>query len=42
MKSVIYKVFAALTVAASLAGCGTIVQESALQWMQRQPEFLDP
>lgn len=37
MKALILKLFAAAVFAATLAGCGTVQQESAMEWMQRQP-----
>jgi hypothetical protein len=42
MKSILYGFAAALILAASLSGCGTAPQESAMQWMQRQPLVTDP
>jgi outer membrane PBP1 activator LpoA protein len=41
MKSTLYRLLAALIAAATLAGCGAIVQESAMEWMQRQPSRID-
>jgi ABC-type uncharacterized transport system auxiliary subunit len=37
MKSMTYRILAAIILAASLCGCGTIQPESAMQWMARQP-----
>lgn len=37
-KSLIAKVVAAVLVTVALAGCGTVTQESAMEWMQRQPQ----
>lgn len=37
MTSLITKIVAAILVAVALAGCGTVTQESATEWMQRQP-----
>lgn len=40
MKTLIVKAVAAVlfaVTAVSLSGCGTVVQESAMEWMQRQP-----
>ena len=37
MKTQIIKLIAAALVAATLAGCHTIIHESATEWMQRQP-----
>jgi uncharacterized protein YceK len=42
MKTFFYRILAALIVATTLSGCGTIRQESAMEWMQRQPVFMDP
>lgn len=42
MKSPVYAVIAALLLCAGLAGCGTVQQESAMEWMQRQPMVTDP
>ncbi len=40
MKKFISRIVAALLVATSLAGCSsTIKQESATEWMARQPAF---
>lgn len=41
MKSLLLKTLAALALAASLAGCGSIVQDSANDWMMAQPVTLD-
>lgn len=38
MKPLITKLVAAILVAVALAGCGTVTQESAIEWMQRQPQ----
>jgi len=40
MKSSFAKLAAAVLIAATLAGCGTIVQESAMDWMQRQSQSI--
>ena len=40
MKSLIAKIAAAILIAATLAGCGTIVQESATDWMERQSQSI--
>jgi hypothetical protein len=37
MKSIIYTLLAAITLATTLCGCGTVKQESASEWMARQP-----
>ena len=42
MKTIVYKVLAALAVATILAGCAGAKPESAMQWMQRQPMLIDP
>ena len=43
MKSFFYTILTALILAASLAGCGSTKQESAMQWMDRvQPVAIDP
>lgn len=42
MKSSIYALTMALLLCAGLAGCGTVQQESAMEWMQRQPMVTDP
>ena len=39
-KSLITKVVVGLLVAAVLGGCGTLTQESAMEWMQRQPQTI--
>ena len=43
MKSFLYTILTVLILAAPLAGCGSIKQESAMQWMDRtQPVAIDP
>lgn len=44
MRNPLLYVLALLTMAGALAGCGSIAtpQESALEWMARQPNNLDP
>ncbi len=37
MKTLIIKIIAVVLFAATLAGCHTVIQESATEWMQRQP-----
>lgn len=37
MKTLIVKILTAVLFAASLAGCSTVIPESAMEWMQRQP-----
>lgn len=41
MKSLLSKIMAALLVTAALAGCGTIKEETAMEWLARQPVFTD-
>lgn len=41
MKSLITKIIATAVIAVTLAGCGTVVQESAMEWLQRQPQLAD-
>jgi outer membrane PBP1 activator LpoA protein len=41
MKLILYRLLAALITAATLAGCHTVKQESAMEWMQRQPMLID-
>lgn len=42
MKAAICRLLALLMFTMTLAGCGTIKQESAMEWMQRQPMVTDP
>ena len=44
MKKPLLYMLALLTVAGALTGCGSIAtpQESALEWMARQPNNIDP
>ena len=44
MKKFLLYIPAMLTVLAALCGCGSVntPQESAMQWMQRQPNNTDP
>jgi hypothetical protein len=37
MRSLILKIFAAVLLVSTLAGCAGVRQESAMEWMQRQP-----
>jgi hypothetical protein len=37
MKSITYKILAALILAALLSACSTVREESATEWMRRQP-----
>jgi hypothetical protein len=41
MKRIVFAVLAALTLA-GIMGCATVPQESAMEWMQRQPMLIDP
>ncbi len=36
------KLFAAIIAVIVLGGCGTVRQETAIEWMQKQPNYLDP
>lgn len=42
MKSIACKIVAALMLVGALAGCATVEQESAMDWMQKQPRPIDP
>jgi hypothetical protein len=42
MTSIAYRIIAVLLLIATLGGCHTIQQESAMEWMQRQPWIIDP
>ncbi len=42
MKPIWVKILAVIMATATLVGCGTVVQESAMEWMQRQPTPIDP
>ncbi len=42
MKPIWVRILAVIMVTAAVAGCGTVVQESAMEWMQRQPNYIDP
>lgn len=37
MKTTVIRIAAAVLCAVALAGCSTIVPESAMAWMERQP-----
>jgi len=37
MKTLIVKILTLVLFAVTLAGCGTVIHESAMEWMQRQP-----
>ena len=37
MKSLIFKIIAGVLLASALAGCQTVIEESAMDWMKRQP-----
>jgi hypothetical protein len=36
------KILTALIAVAVLCGCGTVRHETALEWMQKQPNYIDP
>ncbi len=42
MSKLILKTIAVMLAATALAGCGSIKQESAMEWMARQPQYIDP
>jgi hypothetical protein len=42
MKSRICGFIASVIAVIALGGCGTIQQQSAMQWMQSQPMLTDP
>ena len=42
MKAKLLKLLAALIAITSLAGCGTVREETAMQWMEKQPNSIDP
>lgn len=42
MKSTACKLLVAVALIGALSACHTIRQETAMEWMQRQPIFLDP
>jgi hypothetical protein len=42
MKFAICTAFAALILVTTLAGCGSIKQEGAMEWLQKQPMRTDP
>ena len=42
MKRLICRTLLILTALAALAGCGTMQDETAMQWLQRQPVWTDP
>ena len=37
MRTLTYRLLAIVLVATTLSGCGTVRQESATEWMKRQP-----
>ena len=41
MKKFAYRIIAIVLVAVSAAGCGSIQQETAMEWLARQPVFND-
>lgn len=42
MKAKLLMFLAALIAITSLAGCSTVREETAMQWMEKQPNNLDP
>lgn len=42
MKTILLRVVAALAVAMIFAGCANVKQETAMEWLQRQPLIMDP
>lgn len=42
MKTLLCRLLAALVVVAGIGGCGTVRHESAMEWMQKQPNYIDP
>lgn len=42
MKSNILRAVAALAVVMVFAGCANVPYESAMEWMQKQPQLMDP
>jgi len=41
MKTLLCGIIAMLLTAAALSGCGSIRQESAMEWLARQPALVD-
>ena len=41
MKTITYRILVAIIVASALAGCQTVKQESAMDWLARQPFLTD-
>ena len=41
METIAYRILLAVVLAAALAGCQTVKQESAMDWLQRQPFLTD-
>jgi len=41
MQTFLTGIIAALLVTAALAGCGTLKEETAMEWLARQPVFTD-
>ncbi len=37
MKTIAYRILAAIVVALTLSACHTVIHESAMEWMERQP-----
>jgi hypothetical protein len=42
MKPSLIKILAALIVVVVVGGCSTVRQETAIEWMQKQPNYIDP
>jgi len=41
MKTLLCGIIAMLLTAVALSGCGSITQESAMEWLARQPALVD-
>lgn len=42
MKRIRMKILTLLLIAVAVSGCSTAPQESAMDWMKKQPNYLDP
>jgi hypothetical protein len=42
MSKLTLKIICVLLFGAAISGCGSIKQESAMEWMARQPQYIDP
>ena len=42
MKTIAYRILTAIVIAVSLSACQAVKQESAMDWMQRQPRSDTP